>query len=180
MRRMVLAAVAVFALAALEREAHLTQTMYEGLPLAELVKSAPVIVLARPAEPAKRTSKISIVPDGKKTDAEKYPPYERVRGRWRIVEVLRGGGLAAGATVEIDEAYFEMKLDLHRSYYVKHIGKSPIFRRYAAPPADDKSPERILFVLRASDGALQFAVENGEESPARKPEIAALIAADKR
>ncbi|HZS41715.1 MAG TPA: hypothetical protein VFF06_33020 [Polyangia bacterium] len=179
MKRTATAALAVLALAAMEREARLSQLMYEGLSLEALVKDADVIVVARPDEPPRRTTKVSIVPEGKKPDAEKYPPYERVRTRWRIVEVLRGDKLAAGAAVEVDEAYFDMKLSLHREYYVKHIGKSPIFRRYAAPPADAAAPERILFLSRGVDGALRFTVDNGEESPAQKRKVAELIAADK-
>jgi len=179
MRRWATAALAVAALAAMEEEARLTQIAYDPISLEELVRDAAVIVVARPATPARRSKKIPIAPAGHKPDAEKWPPFARELTRWQIVEVLRGDKLAAGAVVEIDEAYFDTRLRVHRDYYVKHLGKSPIFRRYAAP-ADDAAPERVLFLGRGEGGGLAFAADGAVESVGRKAEIVALMAKGRR
>src|SRR5262245_46492762 len=79
----------VLALVFWGREAHLSQTHYQAIPLDEVTDRATLIVVARPATPPSVTKPISITPRGKQP-SDKYPPFPRVQTRWTVVEVLKG------------------------------------------------------------------------------------------
>ncbi len=177
MRHVATAAVLSFAALAAAGQVHI-----DPAELKELVREAEVVVVARPADPLTRKTTIDITPKGKKPDAEKYPPYVRVKTRWEVVEIVRApkdAGLAEKKVLEVDDADFGSQLDLHRRYYVEGLSKSPIYRRYTPRESKPGEPRRILF-LEVSNGEWRFAMDGAAESlEARKDVEAALAEKDK-
>jgi len=142
-------------------------------PLAEVIASSDVVVVAVPADPPTRLIAIDITPKGQRPDAKKWPPYTRVLQRFVVREVLSDrarNGIVVPATspklkpdvvIEVDSATNGSDLWLHRSYYVDGMSESPIYESYVAE-GTSTSTTKILFLQHQPQG-LQFAVVDGFE-----------------
>lgn len=151
-----------------------SEVFYRELDLPAVVERANLVVMAERAQPFTTTSEISIVPEGRKPDADKYPPYSRVKTRWVVREVLKSRGpLAPGSVLEIDAAHWDSDLGGHRLYYVEGISESPIYTRYKGTVTD--APAKAILFLSGREGALQFVVQGALEAVAKRDEVRRLI-----
>lgn len=156
--------------------AHASQAR-EEVDLQTVVQAATAVVLAVPATPSQRSEAIAITPPGKRPDPEKYPPYVRRWQRWRVQEVLAGPPTLAGQVLEVDEAHWQMQLNVHRRYYLEGVNKIPIYQAYSPsyragqPPGD---PARIV-MLAGKPGAWRMAADNALESPQQRPQVQAAL-----
>lgn len=149
----------------------------EVVALQDVLAAASAVVLAVPATPAQRSEPVSITPAGKRADPVRYPPYLRSLQRWRVLEVVAGPPALAGQVLEVDAAQWQMRLEVHRRYYVEGVGKIPIYLEYSpsfradGPPP---TPARIV-MLAGRPGAWQLAVDNALEAPQQLPRVRALL-----
>lgn len=157
----------------LTSEARATQVFYQSTSLEELTAQSTVIVLARRAVPPSVTESIPIAPKDEKPDPKKYPPFERVKSRFVILEIIAGEA-AKGATIEVDQAHWHQDLGAHRAYYVRHLGESPIFHRYQ-PSADLTKSDKLILFLSDTSGSLQFTVEGAMEAEEKQGEVRRLL-----
>jgi hypothetical protein len=156
-----------------------SKTHYEDVSLEEAVAQSDVVVVAAPAEPARRGVVVDITPAGKKKNTEMWPPFTRWLSRWVVREVLQevlrdAQQLQVGDLVEVEAADADSQLELHKKYYVEKISKSPLYRRYTPPSDESAAPSRIL-LLRRHDGGLRFAVSGSIEIIERRGAVEALL-----
>jgi hypothetical protein len=165
-------------------EAHTSQVHLEAITLAQLVERSDVVVVAEPAVPPSTTIAIDITPSGQVPDPKRWPPFSRVKERWRIIEVLRdavrhnvpvtpGPALKAGMVVEVDSAVWGSDLWNHRSYYLEGMSESPIYDAFHDPTPTTKAV-RILCLQRQDEG-LAFAVVGASVVVERRAEVVAAL-----
>lgn len=156
----------------------MSKTYYEDVTLEEVVARSDVVVVAAPAEPARRGVVTDITPAGEKKNPE-WPPFTRWLSRWVVHEVLLdmlrdAQRLQVGDVVEVEAADADSQLTLHKKYYVEKVSKSPIYPRYTPPLEESAVPSRILLLRRRGDG-LRFAISGGIEILERRDAVEALL-----
>jgi hypothetical protein len=144
-------------------EAPLGKIHYENVSLGQVIDRADLVVIADEAAPRRRVITMVI--------GKKAPPYRRTLRRYLVREVLRGDAGLVGSTLEIDGADWRRALKNHEQLHLRGLSKSPLFRRYDAPPLQTRA---ILFLSRDGDG-VRFAVDDALEDPGRRDEILALL-----
>lgn len=155
----------------------------EEVTLQEVLARSSAVVLAEPATPSQRTVPVSITPPGERPNDVTFPPYQRHLQRWRVQKVLFGPPALADQVLEVDEAEWDMRLTVHRRYYVERVSKIPIYRGYSPsyradrPPA---TPARIV-MLRGGPEQWSLAADNALEAPDQQARVEeALRKAKKR
>lgn len=166
-------------------EAHTSQVHLEAITLAQLVQRSDVVVVAEPASPPSTTVVIDITPPGQTPDAKRWPPFQRVKERWRVVEVLRdavrhtvpvrpGPALSPGMVVEVDSAVWGSDLWNHRSYYVEGMSESPIHDAFHDDTKTTKAT-RILCLQRQDEG-LAYTVVGASVVVERRADVLSALA----
>lgn len=162
--------------ATLALEAH-TSERHDHLSLEALLSRSTLVAIVEPASPPTKKTELPIGPTGGK---EKYPPYLRLQQRYVVKELLwsrDGRAPAAGTTLEVDQADFGMRRNVHERYHVEGVRKIPIYSYYQpAAEADAGSSDRtIVFLRRAGDG-WEFAASGAIEPVSRRDQIAEQLA----
>ncbi len=145
----------------------------EELHLDDVLRRTTVVLLAEPATPTARTAEVAITPEGKQADPVKYPPYVRRWQRWLVRAVVAGSPALVGQVLEIGEADWQTRLEVHRRYYLEGVSKWPIYEAYCpsyAGGSPPRSAERLI-MLSGSAKAWQFAVDDAMESTGQLPKI---------
>ena len=110
----------------------------------------------------------------------KYPPYTKSLYHFRITGVIYSAdtALCKDREITVEDAYAGSDLELHKMYYLKGIGRSPIHDRYRSKvDIDDiKNEKVILFLRKTGEGSnFKYTVDFSYEENSRKPEIVRLI-----
>lgn len=165
----------------LPREAHLSQVHYQGISLERLISRSDFVLIVKPATPARQQVTISI---GKDDNGKAAPDFVRVKLRVEVQESLtKAGANLVGKTLEIDGAHWEKRLHLHKSYYLHHISKSPIYETYRAsePPSESEQKDGpyIAFLRHPDKDSYAFVVEGATERIANRATVESALAAKK-
>ena len=155
----------VMLLFAFSMEAYVSLVHYQKLTLEDLVGSAQHIVVVREAQPATSTEVIKI-----HKDSEKYPPFSLYKHHYVVTDVLYSSKLKSGDKIDVLEAQFDSKLDLHKRYYLEGVSKSPIYSRYECKACTDNDKEYIIF-LSEYDGRYSFSATGSVEVLSSKNDI---------
>jgi hypothetical protein len=159
-------------------EAQSTESTGYNISLSNVVERSNLVVLAEQATPRTTQEDISIVPSGEQPDPKKFPPFKRHKERFVVGEVYKGDIQLSGRTLEVDAANWGEDLELHRKYYVDHVGKSYTYESYNASKDAHEAKQKILF-LRENKGTYAFTVLFAFEVESMKSEIMDLITAKK-
>jgi hypothetical protein len=112
----------------------MSQIHFRDVGLDDLLRRAPLAVVARLADPPQRDEPVAIA--AKTPDGHRCPDYVRSLTRLEVVECLSEGGPAEGTVIEVESADASAGLRMHTDYYSRGLSRSPIFERFEGAPLD--------------------------------------------
>jgi hypothetical protein len=127
---------------ALPMEARVGRIHYQKVSLEQLVRMAPVIVVAREVPDSRKQLELGL--------GEGIDPYRHAELRYRVEERLRGpAGLTSGAELVLT-SFAPDDLRMHIEYHAMGLSRSPLVPAYEPEPPLPQAQDapRILFLER--------------------------------
>ena len=143
----------------------MSQVHYEDISLEDLVGYAQFILVVEKEDPFENKETITF-------NSPKCPDFEKISHNFKVMEIIKSmdENLKPGDSIKAFQAFAELRLDIHKQYYLEGVSKSPIFPEYNSK-SDFESPQLIIFL----NMNLEFASIHAYEDIGKKEEIEKIL-----
>ena len=153
----------------------MSQIHHATCTLEDMIRQSDLIVVVNKTQPFRRirNKRISLLPWKK--------PFPTIFHCYQVEEILfqkSTSNLIQPAThIAVRMAHFHQKLVVHKKYYNSGLRKSPIYSQYDGEMDPADADRMIIFCRReATDGILQYVIENAFEAEGNRREIEKIVA----